>query len=74
MVDIALAGLNFVELPDTSRGRIDYKNTAIFDQSQSAILYRRDLIYTVEYPTIVSASMPAMVFGDLLLNAIDVRA
>jgi hypothetical protein len=73
-VDIALAALTFVGLPDTSQGRIGYKNTAIFDQSQSAILYRRDLIYSVEYPTIVSASLPSMIFGDLLLNAIDVRA
>ncbi len=73
-VDLALAALTFIVLPDTGRGRLCYKNTAIFDQSQSAILYRRDLIYTVEYPTIVSASLPSMIFGDLRLNAIDVSA
>lgn len=67
-VDTALAGITFIELPDGSHGRIVYKNTVIFDQSQSAILYRRDLIYSVEYPTIVSASLPSMLFGDLLLN------
>ncbi len=71
-VDAALAALTFIDLPDTSLGRIVYKNTAVFDQSQSAILYRRDLLYAVEYPTIVSASLPSMIFGDLVLNAIGI--
>ena len=68
VVDSALAALTFIDLPDTSRGRIAYKNTAVFDQSQSANLYRRDLLYVVEYPTIASISSPAMIFGDLALN------
>ena len=73
-VDLALAALTFIELPDSSRGRIGFKNTALFDRSQNAILYRRDLTYSVEYPTIVAALLPSMLFGDLLLNAIDIRA
>ena len=73
IVDAALAALTFIDLPDTSQGRIVYKNTAIFDQSQSAILYRRDLLYSVEYPTIISASLPSMIFGDLSLNAVDIN-
>jgi len=72
IVDTALAGLTFIGFPDTSVGRIQYKNTAAFDQSQSAILYRRDLIYSIEYPTILSATLPAMVFGDIALG--DVQA
>ena len=56
----------------SSQAHIAYKNTTVFDQSQNASLYRRDLIYTAEYPTILSVSAPAMLFGDLALNAIDV--
>lgn len=74
IVDAALAALTFIELPDTSAGRITYKNTSVFDQSQSAILYRRDLIYSIEYPTIASAVLPSMIFGDLSLSAIDIEA
>jgi hypothetical protein len=71
-IDNAMANRVFLALPDSSQAHIAYKNTAVFDQSQNAALYRRDLIYTVEYPTILSVSAPAMLFGDLALNAIDV--
>ena len=72
IIDTALAGRIFIDLPDHSTGRLAYKNTAVFDQSQSAMLYRRDLIYSVEYATIASESLPAMLFGELALGAIDV--
>ena len=71
-IDSALASRVFIALPDSSQAHIAYKNTTVFDQSQNASLYRRDLIYTVEYPTILSVSAPAMLFGDLALNAINV--
>lgn len=74
IVDTVLAALTFINFPDTSVGRIAYKNTAAFDQSQSAVLYRRDLVYSVEYPTIVSAFLPAMVFGEIALGATNVSA
>ena len=38
-------------LPDATQARIVYRNTASYDQAQNALLYRRDLIYTVEYAT-----------------------
>jgi hypothetical protein len=41
----------------------------VFDEAQTAQLYRRDLIYTAEYPTIARETLPAMLFGDLVLNA-----
>jgi hypothetical protein len=31
--------------------------------------YRRDLIYTVEYPTITTAQQPSMLFGASDLNS-----
>lgn len=74
VVDTALAGLTFIDFPDTSVGHITYKSTSVFDQSQSASLYRRDLIYSIEYPTVISTALPAMLFGDIALGATNVPA
>lgn len=68
-IDQSLAVLPFIALGDGSRGRLRYYGTLVFDQSQDALLYRRDLLYEVEYPSICSALLPAMLFGQLTLNA-----
>jgi len=68
-IDSFLARQNFISLDDGTEGRLTYSNTSVYDQSQNALLYRRDLVYTVEYATIVSVSQPTMLFGDLALNA-----
>jgi len=69
VLDQSFAVAHFLNLPDGSQARIQYGGTAVFDQSQDALLYRRDLLYTVEYPTTIRSCQPAMLFGDLLLNA-----
>lgn len=68
-IDSALALVTFIDLPDGSSARLRYKGTSVFDQSQDALLYRRDLLFQVEYPTIVARDYPTMLFGDLGLNA-----
>jgi hypothetical protein len=68
-IDQSLSSERFLTLPDSTQGRLIYSGTTVFDQSQNADLYRRDLMYSVEYATILSASQPAMLFGDLALNA-----
>jgi hypothetical protein len=73
-IDQALAQSIFITLADGSMGKLTYAGTTVFDQSQDALLYRRDLLYQVEYPTIIIASQPAMLFGDLLLNAANFTA
>ncbi len=73
-IDLALAQSVFITLSDGSMGKLTYTGTTAFDQSQDALLYRRDLLYQVEYPTIISTSPPAMLFGDLLLNAANFTA
>ena len=50
-IDTALASLRFIALPDGTQGRLIYAGGADFDQSQDAALYRRDLLYGVEYAT-----------------------
>jgi hypothetical protein len=69
-IDAMLASFQFIALSDGSQGRLQYHGTLVFDQSQDALLYRRDLLYDVEYPTMITTWYPAMLFGDLLLNAI----
>jgi hypothetical protein len=51
IVDPALATMTFISLPDGSAGRIRYERTAPDDMTQKALIYRRDLIYSVEYGT-----------------------
>jgi len=67
-IDQSLAAVTFIDLPDGSAGRLVYSGTTIFDQSRDALLYRRDLLYMVEYATMIADLQPAMLFGDLQLN------
>jgi len=53
IVDIALAQNEHLALPDGSSGRMAYQRTMVFDDRQTVGYYRRDLIYMVEYPTVV---------------------
>ena len=73
-VDQLLADTAFIDLPDGTQGRLIYAGTTVFDQSQDALLYRRDLLYSIEYPTTVSLAQPAMLFGDIGINAVTVPA
>jgi hypothetical protein len=69
LIDEHLSGITFLALSDGSDARLVYKGTASHDQSQNALLYRRDLVYTVEFPTIVTDSLPSMLFGVSEMNS-----
>jgi hypothetical protein len=71
-IDLALAQLTFITLADGSMGKLTYAGMTVFDKSEDALLYRRDLLYCVEYPTIINTLQSAMLFGELLLNAVSV--
>ena len=73
-IDQVFSGMTFIALTDGSQARLRYAGTEEFDQSQDARLYRRDLLYEIEYPTILSATQPAMLFGNLNLNAASLTA
>lgn len=68
LVDLRLARRFFLPLPDGSQARLTYRGTSVYDQAQNAMLYRRDLLFTAEYPTIVTDALPSMLFGDLHLG------
>jgi len=62
-IDLAIAPLRFLALADGSSGRIIFTGTTTTDQAETAALFRRDLLYRVEYPTTLAATDPAMLFG-----------
>jgi hypothetical protein len=73
-IDKSLSSERFLPLPDATQGRLIYSGTTVFDEAQNASLYRRDLMYSVEYATTLSASQPAMLFGDLGFNTVRLTA
>lgn len=70
LVDARLSALAFLALPDGTAGRLRFVSSLLFDQSVNARLYRRDLVYAVEYATTLAESLPSMVFGvsDIAAN------
>ena len=68
-IDVACAATSFLTLADGSAARLRFASTTTFDQHQDATLYRRDLNYTVEFPTTQVATQPSMLFGALGLGA-----
>ncbi len=73
-IDTAFAAIQFLTLADSSQARLTFAGGAVLDQSQDASLYRRDLLYAVEYATTITQSQPAMLFGALGLNALQITA
>lgn len=73
-IDVALSTMPFLGLVDGSSGRVLYKDTSQYDQAQNALLYRRDLVYAIEYPTVVQRTEPSMLFGDLHLGGLTLSA
>jgi hypothetical protein len=69
LIDSAFDQLGFLVLADGAHARVIYRNSASFDQAQNALLYRRDLVYTIEYPTVTFIKQPSMLFGASDLNS-----
>ena len=67
-IDAALSQVIFLALPDGTSARMTYKNTASYDQAQNALLYRRDLAYVTEYPSVTIQEQPSMIFGAASIN------
>jgi hypothetical protein len=69
IVDQTISGTPFVGLSDGTKAHVRYVSTQIYDQSQNAALYRRDLHYKFEFRMISTTVAPVMLFGDLVRNA-----
>ena len=49
--------------------RLRYAGTASSDDEQAAGLYRRDLLWDIDYPTTARAQLPTQLFGTAATNA-----
>ncbi len=65
-IDSALSGIDFLGLADGTSGRLRYGGSTVSDTWEDAALYRRTLIYTVDYPTTIAADLPRMAVGAFL--------
>lgn len=63
-IDSAMSGIDFVGLADGTSGRLRYLSSSVSDRWEDAALYRRELTYTVEYPTTIAANLPRMAVGQ----------
>ena len=63
VIDNALANVDWLPLSDGTVGRLLYHGTVETDESEIANLYRRNLNYTVEYPTTLRMRGAQMLFG-----------
>ena len=67
----ALSATSFLTLADGTSGRVRYRSTSSVDDAQDAQMYRRDLVYDVDYATSLTAIAPAMLFGDVQIAGAD---
>ncbi len=72
VIDLALASTNFIPLVDGSFGWLRFSGVSTSDASADTQLYRRDLIYTVEYPSLIAQLNPAMLFSDVSVSVNNV--
>ncbi len=69
VIDQMLAGLRFIPLADGSYAHLVFAGSTAQDNAADANLYRRDLTYSVEYPTTLAQMTPAMLFGSMSVAA-----
>lgn len=62
-IDSALSAIEFIGLSDGTSGRLRAVASNVSDRWQDAALYRRELIYSVDYATTVRTALPRMAIG-----------
>lgn len=67
-IDSALSAQNFITLPDGTAGRMVYVGSHVDDMTQKANLYRRDLLYSIEYTTLNTVAATDVLTIDAALN------
>lgn len=68
VVDVALRQVNNLLLADGSYGRLSYKGSPFSDFDQKQGLFRRDLIYAVDYPTTLALTVEQIVVSECQLQ------
>lgn len=67
--DLSLAQTYWLTLPDGSQVWLTYDTSTVVDEPSEANLWRRDLIFTVEYPTTARMTAAQMLFGGGLIES-----
>ncbi|MDE8342956.1 MAG: hypothetical protein POG24_03965 [Acidocella sp.] len=62
-LDSALSQIPFLTLPDGTAARLRYGRTESSDIFSVAPLYRRDIMFEIEYTTTLVQAQPSMLFG-----------
>ena len=68
-IDAALSAVAFIDLPDGTKGRLRAIGSLISDRARDAGLWRRDLMYSVDYATTQRAALPGLVFTGTTVRA-----
>jgi hypothetical protein len=67
-IDVDLADRHFVTMPDGYAARLIYKNSMVVDALQKAVLYRRDLNYSIEFATTKAHQAAAVIAPKITLD------
>jgi hypothetical protein len=67
-IDVDLADRHFLTMPDGYGARLIYKNSLVVDALQKAVLYRRDLNYSVEFATTKAHQAAAVIAPKMTLD------
>ena len=74
-IDVVLKETNRITMPDTSQAIVVYNRTNQTDEQQAATIYRRDLIYDVEYATLQTFPGYVVTSFDLTISQLtDITA
>lgn len=66
-VDLALAGVAFLDVGGWAC-RVQSVGSSSLDEGAAVRAWRRDLVYRMEYPTVLASNLPSMLFGVGTVN------
>ena len=69
-VDTGLADRTFIDVGGWAC-RLRASGGSSSDEASAASIWRRDLVYSVEYPTVIHETLPAMLFGITDVNSVN---
>lgn len=73
VVDVALAGTTFLDVGGWGC-RVRMAGGSSTDEASAGGVWRRDLLYSIEYPTVLEEALPSMLFGVADVNGVPFTA
>jgi hypothetical protein len=68
LFDPILKSTNFLSMPDGTKCRLIYVSSPVTDQLEKEAIYRRDLIYSCEYGTIITIPAPTVTIEEINIS------